>query len=97
MAKDALTSTELFASLARGTVAPVYLLYGEEDLLVEEALDAILRAALEGGDRTFNLDVLGGGGNGREGNRRSRLVVSDGRRAPGGRCTGSGQAPGPRL
>ena len=61
MAKDALTSTELFASLARGTVAPVYLIYGEEDLLVEEALDAILRAALEGGDRTFNLDVLGGG------------------------------------
>jgi DNA polymerase-3 subunit delta len=61
VAKDALTSTELFASLARGTVAPVYLLYGEEDLLVEEALDAILQAALEGGDRTFNLDVLGAG------------------------------------
>ncbi len=55
-----LTSPELFASLARGAVAPVYLLYGEEDLLVEEALDAILHAALEGGERTFNLDVLGG-------------------------------------
>jgi DNA polymerase-3 subunit delta len=60
VAKDALTSPELFASLARGVVAPVYLLYGEEDLLVEEALDAILVSALEGGDRTFNLDVLGG-------------------------------------
>ena len=61
MAKDGLTSPELFASLARGAVAPVYLLYGEEDLLVEEALDAVLKAALEGGDRTFNLDVLGAG------------------------------------
>lgn len=61
MANDSLTSPGLFASLARGAVEPVYLLYGEEDFLVEEALDAILRAALEGGDRTFNLDVLGGG------------------------------------
>jgi DNA polymerase-3 subunit delta len=61
VAKDGLTSPELFASLARGAVAPVYLLYGEEDLLVEEALDAILQAALDGGDRTFNLDVLGAG------------------------------------
>ena len=61
MAKDASTSPELFASLARGAVAPVYLLYGEEDLLVEEALDAILQAALEGDGRTFNLDVLRGG------------------------------------
>ncbi len=56
-----MTSPELFASLARGEVAPVYLLYGEEDYLAGEALDAILLAALKGGDRTFNLDVLGGG------------------------------------
>lgn len=61
MAKEGLTSADLFASLARGEVAPVYLLYGEEDFLAGEALDAILPAALEGGDRTFNLDVLAGG------------------------------------
>jgi DNA polymerase-3 subunit delta len=61
VAKDGLTSPELFASLARGDVAPVYLLYGEEDFLAEEALNAILQAALAGDDRTFNLDVLGGG------------------------------------
>jgi len=42
-------------------VAPVYLLYGEEDFLAGEALDAILPAALAGGDRTLNLDILVGG------------------------------------
>ena len=61
MAADALTSPELFASLSRGEVAPVYLLYGEEDFLAGEALDAIVQAALEGSDRTLNLDVLSGG------------------------------------
>jgi DNA polymerase-3 subunit delta len=61
VAKDGLTSAELVASLGRGDVAPVYLLYGEEDLLAGEALDAILRAALAGGDRTLNLDILTGG------------------------------------
>jgi DNA polymerase-3 subunit delta len=60
VAKETLTSEDLLSSLSRGEVSPVYLLYGEEDLLVEEALDAILPAALAGGDRTFNLDVLSG-------------------------------------
>jgi DNA polymerase-3 subunit delta len=59
--REGLTSPELFASLERGAVAPVYLLYGEEDFLAGEALDAILHASLEEGDRTFNLDVLAGG------------------------------------
>jgi DNA polymerase-3 subunit delta len=48
-------------SLLEGEIHPVYLLYGEEDLLVEEALQSILERALAGGDRGFNLDVLQGG------------------------------------
>ena len=58
MAKEGLTYAALSASLGAGDIAPVYLLYGEEDLLVEEALDAVLKAALPGSDRTFNLEVV---------------------------------------
>ena len=61
MAKDSLTSPDLFAALARGEVAPVYLLHGEEDFLLEEALEAILQTALAESDRSFNLDILSGG------------------------------------
>lgn len=60
MANEGAPLQDLIASLGRGDVAPVYLLYGEEDFLAGEALDAILKAALAGGDRTFNLDVLAG-------------------------------------
>ena len=43
---------------ATGEIPPVCLLYGEEDFLLEEALRALVDAALEGADRTLNLDVL---------------------------------------
>lgn len=55
-----MTYAGLSSSLGRGEVAPVYLLYGEEDLLVEEGLDAILAAALPEAERTFNLEVVSG-------------------------------------
>jgi DNA polymerase-3 subunit delta len=61
MAKEGQTYRELHEALARGDIAPVYLLYGEEDFLLEEALDAIIATALAGVDRTLNLDVLHGG------------------------------------
>lgn len=51
---------DLTASLARKEIAPVYLLSGEEDLLLDEALDTLVEAALAGADRGFNLDVLHG-------------------------------------
>ena len=41
-----------------GGVPSVRLLYGEEDYLLEEALRALVDEALEGADRTLNLDVL---------------------------------------
>ncbi len=59
------TATELSVEALRNQLRsaaprPVYLLYGEEDLLVAEATDAIIEAALGGGDPSFNLDVLYG-------------------------------------
>ena len=41
-----------------GAIPPVCLLYGEEDFLLAEALRALVERALEGADRTLNLDVL---------------------------------------
>jgi len=61
MAKSGPTYAELEAELKSGKVLPVYLLYGEEDFLVDQALGGILDAALGGGDRGFNLDVMRGG------------------------------------
>ena len=60
MAARSPTYETLRAELARGTLRTVYLLYGDEDLLIDEATDAITAAALAGGDSGFNLDVLRG-------------------------------------
>ncbi len=71
MAKsDGPTYEDLLSSLARKEFKPVYLLYGEEDFLVEEAARAVINAALSkdeppsgeprGGERGFNLDILYG-------------------------------------
>jgi DNA polymerase-3 subunit delta len=54
------TYETLRGELARGTVRTAYVLYGEEDLLLDEALDAIVAAALAGADRGFNLDIMRG-------------------------------------
>src|SRR5690242_11194368 len=50
------TYDALLRSLAKGELAPVYYLYGLEDILKDEAVDAILDRALEPGLRDFNLD-----------------------------------------
>ena len=60
-AKDGLSVAELSAALAKGEPASVYLIHGEEDFLVEEALRAILDAAVHPDQRGFNLDVFRGG------------------------------------
>jgi DNA polymerase-3 subunit delta len=39
-------------------LAPVYLLHGEEDLLLEEAVQAMIDVAVPPDQRSFNLDVL---------------------------------------
>jgi DNA polymerase-3 subunit delta len=60
MAGRGSTYDDLRNELSRKQFSPVYLLYGEEDFLAEEATEAIVNAALAGGDRGFNLDVLYG-------------------------------------
>ena len=56
----ALSLSQLIAQLARGTVAPVYLIVGEEDLLRDTALAELKKAVLgEEGDE-FNCDLFYG-------------------------------------
>ena len=60
MAKDDLTYEDVIAAAGRKEFSPVYLLYGEEDFLIEETADAVLNAALTQDERGFNLDVMYG-------------------------------------
>lgn len=54
----ALTLDTLLRSLKKDDPDPVYLLYGDEDVLKDEAVRALVQAAVGGGsDRDFNLDV----------------------------------------
>ncbi|SFF68629.1 DNA polymerase III, delta subunit [Planifilum fulgidum] len=48
----------LMREIERGTLAPVYLLYGRETFLMEEICDAIQERVLEGGDPSFNKVVV---------------------------------------
>ncbi|HSB53419.1 MAG TPA: DNA polymerase III subunit delta [Gemmatimonadales bacterium] len=50
------TYDDLLRALGRGELAPVYYLYGSEDILKEEAARAIVDKALEPHERDFNLD-----------------------------------------
>lgn len=61
MAKDGLSPAELLTQLRSGTLLPVYLLFGEEDFLLEQGVDAVLNAAFGKEDRSFNLDIVYGG------------------------------------
>lgn len=54
------TYHDLLSALSKKVFSPVYLLYGEEDFLIEEATDAIVNAALTGDERGFNLDIMYG-------------------------------------
>lgn len=60
MAKEGHTFDDLTTALARKQFTPVYLFYGEEDFLIEEATDAVIDAALAQDERGFNLDRLYG-------------------------------------
>ena len=56
------THDDLLRALGRGELAPVYYLYGSEDILKEEASRAIVERALEPHERDFNLDQRGAPG-----------------------------------
>ena len=51
---------KLFETVKKGTVEPVYFLYGPEEYLKKEFIRELLDAALPDGNRAFNLDVLYG-------------------------------------
>ena len=52
----ALSFDALFRSLKKGALDPVYYLYGDEDVLKQEAIRSLLEHALDAGTRDFNLD-----------------------------------------
>ncbi len=60
MAKEGWTYDDLRTAVGRKEIAPVYLFYGEEDLLADEATELIVDAALPQEQRGFNLDVVYG-------------------------------------
>lgn len=49
---------EFYKSLPQRNLAPVYLFYGEEDFLIDEAVEALIAETLPEESRTFNLDVF---------------------------------------
>jgi DNA polymerase-3 subunit delta len=55
----ALTFDALLRSLKRGAPDPVYYLHGDEDVLKDEAIRALLDRALEPSARDFNIDQRG--------------------------------------
>ena len=46
--------------LERNLLSPVYFFHGEEDLLVEEGVDALIGKAVDPATRSFNLDIVYG-------------------------------------
>ena len=49
---------DLIASLKQGTILPLYLFYGEEEFLIQEALDLIIKKVVEPDVRDFNFNTL---------------------------------------
>jgi DNA polymerase-3 subunit delta len=60
MAKGELTFDDLRSELAQRRFAPVYLFYGEEDFLAEQATDLIIDSVMSAEQQGFNLDVVYG-------------------------------------
>ncbi len=51
---------QLFDTVRKGSIAPVYFLYGSEEYLRREFLRELITAALPERDRSFNLDIFYG-------------------------------------
>ena len=59
--RDAGTSLkEVLLGLEKGTISPCYLLYGEEDFLIKDALDKIISLILPESDKDLNLFYMDG-------------------------------------
>lgn len=51
---------KLFDEVRQGRLKPVYFLHGPEEYMKKEFVRELVQAALPGGDRTFNLDIMHG-------------------------------------
>ena len=49
---------DLISSLKQGKILPLYLFFGEEEFLIQEALDLIIKKVVEPGARDFNFNAL---------------------------------------
>src|SRR3989304_9885166 len=55
------TLEKVLTGIKKGLVAPCYLLYGEEEYLLQDALNKIIDLLLPAADRAFNLFSMDGG------------------------------------
>jgi len=49
---------DLISGLKRGKLLPLYLFYGEEEFLVQEAIELIIKTIVDPGARDFNFNIL---------------------------------------
>lgn len=56
-----MTVEDFHSALRQRHFSPIYLLYGEEDFLVDEMVQSFITAAVDEGTRGFNLDIVYGG------------------------------------
>ena len=54
----AMKYSELIANLKLRRIQPLYFLYGEEEFLMQEALDLLIESVVEAGGRDFNFNML---------------------------------------
>lgn len=54
------TFTHFYAELNEKKISQLYLFYGEEDFLIQQLMEALIKAVLQPGDADFNLDILYG-------------------------------------
>jgi len=51
---------DIIKQIEQGVIYPVYLLYGEEDFLIDKTLDKMIEILLDAKTRDFNLSILDG-------------------------------------
>lgn len=59
--KEKFDVEQLVSSFKKGQFAPLYFFYGEESFLIDEAVSALISAAVDPAMREFNFDLLHGG------------------------------------
>src|SRR3990172_11251657 len=55
------TLENVLSDIKKGRIAPCYLLYGEEEYLIQDAFNKIIDILLPAADRAFNLFFMEGG------------------------------------